>query len=330
MTDYTRGTGNSATMMIRDTGSWVEFWINSNNSVTFNNQLPWAYVINGNTSAWQSFRYSAGAGWQRLGSWNITYDQNVTFKLGDTGTSGFGGPTDFTVFIPRATVPGKPGPFVITNVTDTTISGDASGGSDGGSPILEWRIGYGTSPSQVQYYKTTDGAGRATVTGLARGTTYYFWFQGRNAKGWGPFSDRTSAKTWDFPAAPSVPVISEITQLTAKATFSANANGGTAITGYQLGYGTNSTTPETTIDQTTPVFNLTGLIPGKQYYFWGKTKNAVGYSSWSAAGIASTIAGAFVKVGTIWKKAVPYVNVNGVWKVARPWARSAGTWKETS
>ncbi len=105
MVDYNKSTGSSGTMRIRDTGTTVEFWLNAGNSTTFNHDLPWGYTINGVTSNNRTFDYSAGDGWQRLGAWGVTTSQTVTFRLGDTGTSGFGGPTTHSVTINRAKVP---------------------------------------------------------------------------------------------------------------------------------------------------------------------------------------------------------------------------------
>lgn len=45
--------------------------------------------------------------------------------------------------------------------------------------------------------------------------------------------------------------------------------------------------------------------------------------------LQSTVRTVSVKVGDIWKKAIPYVNVGGVWTPASPWVMSGGTWKET-
>src|ERR1700742_5260417 len=92
MTDYTRSTGNSGTMMIRDTGSTIEFWINANNSTTWSDHIPWSGTVNG-ASVGGSWYYHPNSGWNRVGAWSVSTSQNVQFNLGNTGTSGFGGPT---------------------------------------------------------------------------------------------------------------------------------------------------------------------------------------------------------------------------------------------
>jgi Fibronectin type III domain len=194
VTDYTHATGSSGTMMIRDTGSTIEFWINSNNTDTFNHDLPWAYIVNGVSSSWLAFNYNAGAGWQRLGSWTVTTNQTVTFKLNATGTSGFGGPTTFSHTVVRATVPGQPAKPTLSGVSLTKITVSWTPPSNGGSTITGYILGYGTSSSGPTTEITTTTP--HVVTNLNMNTVYYFWVKARNAIGLGPYSPSASAKTY--------------------------------------------------------------------------------------------------------------------------------------
>lgn len=99
MTDYNKPTGSTGDMLIRIVGSTLQFFINSNNSTTFDNDLHWTITLNGATSPVQTSRYNAGMGWLLLGTWTVNYSQTVTFQLEATGTSGFGGPTTHSVAI---------------------------------------------------------------------------------------------------------------------------------------------------------------------------------------------------------------------------------------
>lgn len=235
MTDYFRSTGSTGTMMIRDTGTNVEFWINSNNGTTFDHEMPWSYTINGSTSGTLHHNYNAGSGWNLVATFLITVSQTVMFKLGATGTSGLGGPTTFNQFIFRATVP----------------------------------------------------------------------------------------------AAPSTPTFASILPTSVQVNWTPNSDGGSAITGYSLLYGTDPTGVTVTTISATPGQVVTGLTPGTAYYFWVKAINAVGTGLSSARGDVTTIAGARVRVDGVWVYAIPYVKHEGVWKLALPYVRSGGVWKET-
>lgn len=327
MVDYTRSTGNSGTMMIRDTGTAVEFWINANESSTWANEMPWGYTVNGSTSGWLEHRYSQGAGWDKLGSWNVTTDQTVTFRLGDTGTNALGGPTTFSQFIERAGIPSAPSKPAISSVTASSVYATFTDGANGGAAIDSRQIGYGANSSTPSTIIASDRS--TTITGLSGGTTYYFWARTHNSKGWSAWSARASAKTLQYPSPPSVPLLSRVAATSVDVSFSANSNGGSPITQFQIGYGTNSSTPTTTVTASSPRL-ITGLTPGTVYYFRTRAKNAVGWSAWSGASSARTVAGAYVKVGVTWKLAVPYVKVGGVWKMAEPWVRTMGVWKTTT
>jgi hypothetical protein len=193
--------------------------------------------------------------------------------------------------------------------------------------VLEWETFWSTDPAAAT--GTTVDSYDFDLTGLTPGTTYYFWARGRNAQGWSNWSVRSQATTLSVPAAPSSPTMTDITQTTAVASWIPVNTGGSPITAYQVGYSTTDTTPTTTVSATSPKL-LTGLSPGVTYYFRTRAQNAVGWSAWSAPTVAKTIAGARVKVGSVYKDAIPWVRQGGVWKVARPWVKAMGEWKQTT
>lgn len=326
MPDYDKDTGNRGTMRIRDTGSVVEFWINANEPNTWANEMPWAYVVNGVTSSWREFRYARGAGWEKLGSWNVTTDQRVIFKLGDTGTNALGGPTTHSVDIERATNPSPPTTPQLSNIKTNAVTATFRDGNTGGSKITQRQIGYGLSSSSVEDTISSDGS--TTITGLTPGKTYYFWARTRNDKGWSGWSGRASAKTLQPPLAPSTPLLSSVTATSVDVAFQPNDNGGSTITGYEIGYGTNASSPTSIVSARSPQV-VSGLIPGTTYYFWVRAKSAIGTGVWSGRASARTVSGAYIYTGGAWELAVPYVNVGGVWKMAEVWVRTTGVWKRT-
>lgn len=196
--DYTKQTGRTGTMLIRDTGTYVEYWINAGDPQTYNYQMPWAYVINGNASGWKYFRYERGSGYELLGRAYVSHSQTVTFKLGDTGTLGLGGPTTFSKYISRATVPSRPTFVSITNIGPTSAKITFKDSSNGGASIDRRLVAYGTNSSQYQKYTYASGSSgswSATITGLIPGTRYYFWGRVRNSEGWSAFSSRYAFTT---------------------------------------------------------------------------------------------------------------------------------------
>lgn len=324
---YSKDTGSSGEMQIRDTGTKVEFWLNSHNTTTFNHQLPWGMTVNGVTDNGREFDYSAGAGWQRLGVWTVSSSQTVTFRIFDTGTSGFGGPTTFNQFIDRATVPAAPSAPVISNLGSTTVTATFTDGSNGGSAITSRQLGYGTNGSAPTTIISSDGS--TDITGLTPGTVYYIWARTHNAKGDSAWSVRTTFTTKNVPAATSTPVLSDIGPTSITVSWTPNGDGGDPITGYEIGYGTSSSAPSIVNSDSASPYTQIGLSPGVKYYFWVRAINATGTGPYSASANATTIAGVRIKVAGVWKFAIPYVRVSGVWKLAHPYVKASGVWKET-
>lgn len=315
-------------MEIRDTGGDVEFWFKAGYSSDWYNGLDFSYSANGSTTN-KSINYPTGADWYKVGERNVDDSQTVTFKLlTNTDISGIGGPTTFSQAIKRDTAPKAPTTPKISGITKSSVVATFSDGDDGGDSIDARQIGYddnssGSSRTTVSSDKST------TISGLTSGKTYYFWARTHNSVGWSSWSGRASATTLESPTAPSAPLLSSITATSVDVAFTGNDNGGSAITAYQIGYGTSSTTPSTTVSAKSPQV-VTGLIPGTTYYIFVRSLNSVGWSAWSKPTAMRTVAGAYILVGTVWKLAIPYVRVGGVWKMAEAWSRTAGVWKRTT
>jgi hypothetical protein len=209
------------------------------------------------------------------------------------------------------------------------VKGSANG--TGGKKITEWEVAWGTNPSHVQHTANLNLDGTGYVSGLTPGQQYYFWNRVKNADGWSIYSARTSVITKDVPDKPAAPIPSSKTQTSVKINVKPNGNGGSTILGYTLYYGLSPTSASSSVSGgPSGVFQLDNLDPGKTYYLWAEATNTWGDSDLSARSQVTLIAGAWVRQGFVWKRAVPYVKVNGVWKLTRAWVKVAGVWKETN
>jgi hypothetical protein len=309
-------------MMIRDLGFSVEFWFRTGPS-TWNNDQWWSWGANG-TGSRQKFALLRGGNWQNLGSINVGYDQTIRFTM---EASGLGwGNSDFYQYIPRSTTPQPPTLTLMEAVSDTALHVIFVGNSDGGSPILEYQVGFGTSIS-VGPTSFADSDGDDVFYGYTPGQRVYAWARGRNALGWGGWSNRGEAVLWSVPSAPPAPDILDAAQSFAQVRYSFDDNPNNPPTlERQMGYGTNSDAPTSYLSDSSGVFSLSGLAPGGTYYVWARSRNIVGWGPWSIRTRIDLPAGALVLVGGTWKRAVPYVRVGGIWKVAEPWVKVAGTW----
>jgi hypothetical protein len=231
------------------------------------------------------------------------------------------------------TVPNPPSPFYIHTIFELSVAGNSDPRYDGGRPILQYQVGYGTNPNYPQALHTIALSGNDSVAPLAQKVQYYFWARVRNEVGWSGWSGRTTARTKGPPDPPSAPWFQNVTQTSVRVAFNASSDtGGDPLIEREIAYGLSTVLdPESIIMQGNddPFFDLSNLSPGGTYYFWGRTRNShLGTSAWSARSTLLLVAGAKVKVGLVWKRAVPYVRVGGVWKLAEPWTKTAGFWNK--
>lgn len=328
MVDYFVNTSVSTTMMMRDTGGWVEFWFRTAPPIR-NYQQQWSYSANGLNSGNLSFRLLYGGEWQHLGSVFVGYDQDVSFTIYST-LAEF--PTyTFTHHITRNAVPQPPTLVSVQATSATAFRVIFTGNAEGGGSITEWEIGYGISSNGPVYTLPSDGD--TIIDEFVPGQRIYFWARAKNAFGWSSWSNRIEANTWMAPRPPRAAAIRDKTQTSMRVEyFYLPENPDSPTLEREIGYGTDPDDPTdfssnlVEVDYTL----LTGLEPGGTYYVWGRSRNAVAWSAWSTRTTVNLIAGARVLVGSEWKRAVPYVNVGGVWTLAQPWIRHEGIWKKTS
>lgn len=230
-----------------------------------------------------------------------------------------------------AVVPSPPQPFVISSYTNVRVSGRAIANNNGNSTILQWQVGWGTNPNVIQHFGNLNLNGTGFIGELTPGTVYYFWNRQRNSIGWSPYSTRSQIRTRDRPDAPHYPTISARSQDSFTIKITPNWSGDAPITGYSLLYGKSPTFSGTTIGGgSSGIFPLDNLDPGKTYYFWGRAHNEYGASDWSTRSLSTLMAGAWVNVNNVWKRAVPYVfDGLGNPRMARTWINVNNKWIET-
>jgi len=95
------------------------------------------------------------------------------------------------------------------------------------------------------------------------------------------------------PNAPTTPRITSINANAMFVTFEDGPDNGSSIDSRIIAYSQTSTTPANNTSYPTVLSDgstsITGLIPGRKYYFWARTHNAIGYSNWSGRGYATTL-----------------------------------------
>lgn len=174
-----------------------------------------------------------------------------------------------------------------------------------------------------------------TITATATGT--YSWtmpYSGSNSLG-GPTTQSVYVSRATVPPAPTPVAFSEITHESVKTVFNSNGTGGAAIIEWQLSFGTNGGDIDgsgNAMYSSSGTRVMTGLKPGQYYAAWARGRNSVGWGPWSAGRSFYTLSGCHVRVGGVWKSAVPYVKVGGIWTPAIPYIKvgsNPGSWKAT-
>lgn len=92
------------------------------------------------------------------------------------------------------TLPPPPRPEATVTLTQTSIRHKFKSTGDGGTPVREWQLGYGTNPKTPEIFIRSQGS--SDIDDLQPGTTYYFWSRGRNDVGWGKWSVRSDTRTF--------------------------------------------------------------------------------------------------------------------------------------
>lgn len=321
MTDYTRSTGSSGTMMIRDLGSTVEFWLKAA-AGTWAADLPYNWSYPGSSGS-AEFNFNSSGSWQKLRSFGLSTTATVTFGIGASGTSGLGGPTTFSKTLSRSTIPQAPDKPTFANLTNTSVLVSFTDNGNGGDAIDARQLGwaYGVV-SGVTNSVASDGS--TQFNGFIPGSTISVWARVHNSNGWSAYSARSTVTFKDVPDAPGAVVLGTPTMTSVHGKFTGNYNGGSGILENRIGFGTDPAAPQFYVNGYD--VDIGPLTPGVVNYFWAQQRNTYGWSPVSARTSVKTPAGARVNVGGVWKQAVPYVRVGGIWKPAEPYVKDLGVW----
>lgn len=255
----------------------------------------------------------------------------AAYVINADGTSNWTPYEYFTTYITYSAPPNQAASDIhVGTITSSSIAvSQAASNLYGRPPDLEYQLAIRESAGTTWTYSNiyTNPAAVLTFSGLDRATQHLIRGRVRNEVGWSDWSGDTYATTLaTVPDVPPTPTLSGATQNTVAVAFADPNNGGSAILERQIYWGSTSTPTgnATASDGSTTV---TVSPAGSVVYFRVRVRNAIGWSSYSAASSVKLIAGAWVKYNNTWKEAVPWVKVSGVWKVAKPWVRIMGVWK---
>lgn len=223
------------------------------------------------------------------------------------------------------------------DVTATSFTSQGINANGNGGSLVDIQMQVNTSPNDGGVIAQGGSFKDVTVGGLVRNTTYYFRIRvANNTYGWGPWGAwRTVATLTSTPGAVVDSwSIRDITQVSAFTTgLNVADNGGLAISNYQVIW-----YPNTPIDPSMAYQNQSGsgskdpflspLLPGTLYYTAIRAGNARGWGPWSGWKTFRTLPGVYVKVGGVWKMAIPYVKYQGAWKLAIRYVKVNGTWRQ--
>ena len=161
--------------------------------------------------------------------------------------------------------------------------------ADNGAPISDYDVQYRQgNTGAFSPWGHVGTAAFATITGLTNGQEYEIQVRAENSNGDGPWSASATGTPADFPDAPATPTItSQDTTLTAS--WTAPANNGGPITGYDVEYreGTEGDWEVHTHLGTGATATITGLRNGQPYQVQVRGRNVRGAGLWSQAGLGT-------------------------------------------
>ncbi len=257
-------------------------------------------------------------------------------RVAASSSAGYGGYSGILSFVTGITVPGTPDAPTFTNISGSGVTVNWTPPADGGgSPSEGYDIQRATNSgfsSNVVNASVPAGSTSLNVTGLAHNTTYYYRIRKRNAAGASSYSAGASfTTTTTAPTAPATgPSVSSRNNVSITVTWTAPSdNGGSAITGYEVQWATESTFASPgTITSATTSRTITALVPATAYYVRVRAVNAAGSGAWSATLNTRTTSGVKLGNGTSFAEVDIWICTDGSsWRSARLWTPNGSTWQ---
>jgi titin len=237
----------------------------------------------------------------------LTRGTAYTFRVSAFNEVGTGpASTASSVAVPAEApaAPAAPGTPTLSSRTPTSVTLSWRAPRDGGQPITDYKIEYSSNGvTWVVFADGTSTSTSATVSGLVPGTSYRFRISAINSVGTGTSSSPTepiiAATAPQTPKAPTV-VITGTTGGRVIVSWTAPANGGVVITGYEV-IATGGATPivKTITNAATLSQAFTGLSPTTRYRFTVKATNAIGTSA-ASPGTSLVPAAVPAKPDSVW------------------------------
>lgn len=172
-----------------------------------------------------------------------------------------------------------------------------------------------------------------TITATRSGT--YSWtmpWSGSSQIG-GPTTQSVYVQRATVPPAPTPVAFTNIKHESVRTIFNSQGNGGSGVLEWQIRFGPDGSSilsAQNSSYSSSGTRVMTGLKPGSYYAAWARGRNAIGWGPWSSGRSFYTLAGCHVRVGGLWKSAVPYVRVDGGWYPSIPYIRKDGVWSPTA
>ncbi len=234
---------------------------------------------------------SSGSGYVEIGTTTQTSYSDTSISPGNTyyylvaAENSIGvGLNSTEVSVNVASVPSAPRSLTATATSGSVALSWQAPTSDGGSPILLYKIYRSTTSGSgfVNIANTTDGTTtNYNDTNVINGNTYYYMVSAVNAIGEGPNSTEVSATPAGSPDPPRSLTGQPGNGWIFLSWQVPNNDGGASITKYLIYRGTSQGGPYTNIANTTASvlsYNDTAVTNGQEYYYVVKAENSYGLS----------------------------------------------------